>query len=101
MGFPSFGIRVAARRGAALEPLKFEVRRDGQDGAWYAVATDESNGLIQAKPMAPEFRRSPLEALRERLKGLVADLLEREGDCPIELEICDELASGCCELPPR
>jgi hypothetical protein len=92
MPFPSFGLRVAARKGAALEPLKFEVRRDGQDGAWYAVATDES-GIVTEAPT--------LEALRERLKALVADLLERQGDCPIELELCDELASGCCELTPR
>ncbi|WP_071074449.1 helix-turn-helix domain-containing protein [Mesorhizobium sp. LCM 4577] len=35
------------------------------------------NGLIQAKPMAPEFRRSPLEALRERIVAYIDANLAR------------------------
>ncbi|MDQ6437506.1 helix-turn-helix domain-containing protein [Mesorhizobium sp. LHD-90] len=35
------------------------------------------NGLIRGKPMAPEFRRSPLEALRERIVGYIDANLPR------------------------
>ncbi|WP_181183482.1 MULTISPECIES: helix-turn-helix domain-containing protein [unclassified Mesorhizobium] len=35
------------------------------------------NGLIQAKPMAPDYRRSPLEALRERIVAYIDANLAR------------------------
>jgi AraC-like DNA-binding protein len=35
------------------------------------------NGLIRGKPMAPEFRRSPLEALRERIVAYIDANLAR------------------------
>jgi hypothetical protein len=93
MKFAGLRAMVASRKDAAMAPIKFEVRRDEEAGVWYAVATDDSGIVTEAET---------LDALRERLKQLVPDFLELDCDCPIELEMCnDELAFGCCELPPR
>lgn len=39
------------------------------------------SGLIRGKPAAPEFRRSPLEALRERIVGFIDANLARSSLC--------------------
>ncbi|AMJ61648.1 hypothetical protein AXW83_16230 [Bosea sp. PAMC 26642] len=93
MRFAGLRALVASRKDATMAPVKFEVRRDEEAGVWYAVATDDSGIVTEAET---------IEALHERLKQLVPDFLELDCDCPIELEMCsDELAFGCCELPPR
>jgi len=76
-----------------MEPIRFEVRRDEEAGLWYAVDAGELGIVTEA---------ASLEELRERLKQLLPDFLELDGDCPVELEMCaEEPAFGSCDLPPR
>jgi hypothetical protein len=71
---------VASRQEAALEPIRFEVRRDEAAGLWYAMDTGELGIVTEAES---------LDALRERLKQLLPECFGIE-DCPVELALCDE-----------
>lgn len=83
MSFASLRAMVAPRKGAAVPPVRFEVRRDEDAGVWYAIATDACGIVTEAET---------LDGLRERLAQLVPDFLELDGECPIELEFCDDTA---------
>jgi hypothetical protein len=69
---------VAAPTGA-MEPIRFEVRRDEAAGLWYAMDTGELGIVTEAES---------LEALRERLTQLLPECFGIEG-CPVELSLCD------------
>lgn len=69
---------VASKQGAALEPIRFEVRRD-EAGLWYAMDTGELGIVTEAES---------LDALRERLKQLLPECFGIE-DCPVELSLCE------------
>ncbi len=75
---------VASLQGAAPEPIRFEVRRDEAAGLWYAMDTGELGIVTEAET---------LDALRERLKQLLPECFGIE-DCPVELELCADSASG-------
>ena len=70
---------VASRPEAALEPIRFEVRRDEAAGLWYAMDVGELGIVTEAET---------LEALRERLTRLLPECFGIEG-CPVELSLCD------------
>ncbi len=76
---------VGARKGAPMQPVRFEVRRDDEAGVWYAVSVDNLGIVTEAET---------LEGLRARLKLLVPDFLELDCDCPIEMEICKSEEGG-------
>ena len=71
---------VSSRPEAALEPIRFEVRRDEAAGLWYAMDTGDLGIVTEA---------DSLEALRERLKQLLPECFGIE-NCPVELSLCDD-----------
>jgi hypothetical protein len=71
---------VASRPEAALEPIRFEVRRDEAAGLWYAMDVGELGIVTEAES---------LDALRKRLKQLLPECFGIE-DCPVELALCQD-----------
>ncbi len=74
---------VAAPAGA-MEPIRFEVRRDEAAGLWYAMDVGELGIVTEA---------NTLDALRERVKQLLPECFGIE-NCPVELELCDSENNG-------
>ncbi len=70
---------AAPRKEAAMAAIRFEVHRDEETDVWCAISIDDLGIVTEART---------LEALRERLKQLVPDMLEIEDGCPIELSLC-------------
>gem|GEM_PF-5220643 len=69
---------VSPQREKAMRVVKIEVFRDDEAGVWCASSSTDCGIITEAET---------IEALRERLKLLVPDMLELDGPLRIDIDV--------------